>query len=79
MMKIEGKKNGGGGQHLLGFPILKLCPASGLLQQSSCRKKNKLQRGSAPRKKASRMHMTFLPILVHIFLENTKLYNKKPI
>lgn len=79
MMKIEDKKNGGGGQHLLGFPILKLCPASGLPQQSSCRKKYKLQRGRALRKKASGIHMTCLPILVHIFLENTKLYNKKPI
>lgn len=51
MMKMEGMRNGGGSKHFLGFPIRKLCPASGLLQQPSCRKQNKLQRGIAPRKK----------------------------
>lgn len=68
MMKMEGMRNGRGSKHFVGFPIQKLCAASG---QTSKR--------DSSGKEASRMYMTFLPILVHIFLENTKLYNKKPI
>lgn len=63
----------------VGIPNTEAVPSKWIATTVLLQEEVQTSKRESSEKKASRMHMTCLPILVHIFLENTKLYNKKPI